>query len=237
MSTLTSKLDALYDQKHSLQGQLAEAKAAFAAKKNSAALEISRLSVSADSLAAEFRSLFAAAAAAHASGEGGEAAGLAAAGRTAQAACEAANAKAAELRAGLKTDLGDLRQNISSIRGQLDQLDANIAAVRDENAKRKQDRPKADPTKAIAVKGFHRAKGIDQRMVREVLSDLPPRLLAEHTSILLRMTWPLIARKQNRWSPKRAGYSCSNIRSTSWMLNHCDSLIVRLSYMKRSHPL
>ncbi len=133
------------------------------------------------------RQAFAAAAAAAASEENrGLAAGLAAQGRGYQNQAQGLNAQANGLRGQLKGALSELRsmQNqLKDLNAQINQLKAAKAEAGRRAAIARAERVAANRIRHIKVRGFAEARGVDSAMVRQILSELPDKLLAEIGSV------------------------------------------------------
>ena len=171
--SISSQLKALTQQHAQLTAQLDGMQADYTKAKASAQATAAGHRASGDAAAAAMRAAFAAAAAAAAAaqpGTKGMAAGYAAQGRGFLMQAQGFNAQAAAAMSALDAP----RAALSEARSSLRQLDTQIKTL-----KAQQRLMRHPQLRHIKFRGFDNARGISELMIREILSELPPRLTAE----------------------------------------------------------
>jgi hypothetical protein len=175
---LPSELARLRQQRRELRQRVDELRAAYEAANSEANAQAASLRVAADAAAADMRSAFGAASAAYSARDGAAASGLAAQGRAARALAQSLNAQASAVFDSLAKERDSLKQ----ARTELRQLDERIRQAEEATAypAKKPQRPGYTPVvRAVQLKGFSQARGIDERMVRQILSELAPKLVGQ----------------------------------------------------------
>lgn len=171
---MPSQLARLHNQRRELRQRISKLSASYAAANAEVNTQAAGLRSTADAAAADMRSAFSSASAAYAAYDGAAAAGFAAQGRAAQSLARSLNAQVGALFDGLVEE----RASLDQARAELQQLNERIRQA--EAVIKKLRRPTYTPVvRAVQLKGFSLARGVDERMVRQILAELAPKLVGQ----------------------------------------------------------
>ena len=179
---MTDELTKLVQQRDALQAQINSMQVEYDSERATVQGEIAAARASADSVAAAMRDAFSAASAAYAAEEGAAAAAMASQGRALLAQCQALNAQVAQL----GQQLSQQREALQEARSQLRDLNERIKAKRKEVQEQRKaalESRRSAALERIVIDGFETARGISGQVVRQLLADLPPKLLEQIESV------------------------------------------------------